>query len=611
GTSNQEGQLPTYNCWSADGDVTAELVFVNYGVPADYETLEKLGIDVKGKIVIAKYGRSWRGIKPKIAQEHGALGCIIYSDPQDDGYGAGDVYPKGAFKNEYGVQRGSIMDMVIYPGDPLTPNIGSTANAKRLDRLSAPNLLKIPVLPISYHDAKPLLEALEGPVAPAAWRGGLPFTYHVGPGKTKVHLKVDFNWNTVPAYNVIAKIKGSTYPDQWVLRGNHHDAWVNGANDPVSGMAAELEEARAIGELLKTGWRPKRTLVYCAWDGEEQGLMGSTEWVEDHAAELQQKVVVYLNSDSNGRGFLGAEGSHALETLVFEAAKDVTDPQTGVSVFDRKRAEEVASAATPKAKQAAMQEKDLHLGAMGSGSDYSSFIQHLGIPALNIGFGGEDPGGEYHSIYDSYDHYSRFKDPGFNYGVALGKVNGRAVLRMADAEQLPFNFAILQKTIAGYVKELSSTTDQLRENTQIENEVINSKAYALAADPTEKEQLPKTKPAVPFLDFSPVQNALAELENASKTLNQYVAKTGTLSEKANAILYRAEQQLLSATGLPRRSWFKHTIYAPGFYTGYGVKTMPGIREAIEQRDWKEAQEQIQIAAGQIKQLAAHLMSILQ
>ncbi len=610
-TSNQEGQLPTYNCWSADGDVTAELVFVNYGVPADYETLEKLGINVKGKIVIAKYGRSWRGIKPKIAQEHGALGCIIYSDPMDDGYGAGDVYPKGAFKNEYGVQRGSIMDMVIYPGDPLTPNIGSTANAKRLDRLSAPNLLKIPVLPISYHDAKPLLEALEGPVAPPDWRGGLPFTYHVGPGKTKVHLKVDFNWNTVPAYNVIAKIKGSTYPDQWVLRGNHHDAWVNGANDPVSGMAAELEEARAIGELLKTGWKPKRTLVYCAWDGEEQGLMGSTEWVEDHAAELQQKCVVYLNSDSNGRGFLGAEGSHALESLVFEAAKDVMDPQTDVSVFDRKRAADVAGAASPKAKQTAMMEKDLHLGAMGSGSDYSSFIQHLGIPALNIGFGGEDPGGEYHSIYDSYDHYSRFKDPGFKYGVALGKVNGRAVLRMADAEQLPFNFATLQKTIAGYVKELVNSTDQLRENTQIENEVINSKAYSLAADPTEKEQLPQPKPAVPFIDFSPVQNALTELESASRTLNQWLAKTGTLSEKANASLYRAEQQLLAGTGLPRRPWFKHTIYAPGFYTGYGVKTMPGIREAIEQRDWKEAQEQIQIAASQIKQLAAHLLTIAQ
>ncbi len=611
GTSNQEGQLPTYNCWSADGDVTAEVVFVNYGVPADYETLKKFGINVKGKIVIAKYGHSWRGIKPKIAQEQGAVGCIIYSDPQDDGYGAGDVYPKGAFKNEYGVQRGSIMDMVIYPGDPLTPNTGSTPNAKRLDRLSAPNLLKIPVLPISYHDAKPLLEALEGPVAPANWRGGLPFTYHIGPGKTKVHLKVDFNWNTVPAYNVIAKIKGSTYPDQWVLRGNHHDAWVNGANDPISGMAAELEEARALGELLKTGWKPKRTIVYCAWDGEEQGLMGSTEWVEDHAEELQQKVVVYLNSDSNGRGFLGAEGSHALESLVFEAAKTVRDPQTGVSVFERRKAEEVATAATPKAQQIAMQEKDLHLGAMGSGSDYSSFIQHLGIPALNIGFGGEDAGGEYHSIYDSYDHYSRFKDPGFNYGVALGQLNGRIVLRMAQDELLPFNFAILHKTITGYVKELISTTDQLRENTLIENEVINSKAYFLAADQTEKKELPTIKPAIPFLDFSSIQNALDELDNASKLLNQRVLMTGGLTEKINAGLYRAEQKLLSINGLPRRAWFKHTIYAPGFYTGYGVKTMPGIREAIEQKDWKEAQEQIQIAATQIKQLAAHLLTITQ
>ena len=611
GTSNQEGQLPTYNCWSADGDVTAEVVFVNYGVPADYETLKKFGINVKGKIVIAKYGHSWRGIKPKIAQEQGAVGCIIYSDPQDDGYGAGDVYPKGAFKNEYGVQRGSIMDMVIYPGDPLTPNTGSTPNAKRLDRFSAPNLLKIPVLPISYHDAKPLLEALEGPVAPANWRGGLPFTYHIGPGKTKVHLKVYFNWNTVPAYNVIAKIKGSTYPDQWVLRGNHHDAWVNGANDPISGMAAELEEARALGELLKTGWKPKRTIVYCAWDGEEQGLMGSTEWVEDHAEELQQKVVVYLNSDSNGRGFLGAEGSHALESLVFEAAKTVRDPQTGVSVFERRKAEEVATAATPKAQQIAMQEKDLHLGAMGSGSDYSSFIQHLGIPALNIGFGGEDAGGEYHSIYDSYDHYSRFKDPGFNYGVALGQLNGRIVLRMAQDELLPFNFAILHKTITGYVKELISTTDQLRENTLIENEVINSKAYFLAADQTEKKELPTIKPAIPFLDFSSIQNALDELDNASKLLNQRVLMTGGLTEKINAGLYRAEQKLLSINGLPRRAWFKHTIYAPGFYTGYGVKTMPGIREAIEQKDWKEAQEQIQIAATQIKQLAAHLLTITQ
>jgi N-acetylated-alpha-linked acidic dipeptidase len=611
-TSNQEDQLPTYNCWSADGDVTAELVFVNYGVPADYETLEKLGITVKGKIVIAKYGRSWRGIKPKIAQEHGAIGCIIYSDPKDDGYGAGDVYPKGAFKNEYGVQRGSILDMVVYPGDPLTPNIGSIGNAKRLDRSEATSLLKIPVLPISYHDAKPLLEAMEGPVVPEDWRGGLPITYHVGPGKTTVHLKVDFNWNTVPAYNVIATLKGSTYPDQWVIRGNHHDAWVNGANDPISGMSSLLEEARSIGAMTKTGWKPMRTLVYCAWDGEEPGLIGSTEWVEDHAAELQQKAVLYINSDGNARGFLNAEGSHALENMMYEVAKDVKDPQTGVSVYERQRANDVVNAKGTKAKQEAMNNKTYHLDAMGSGSDYSSFIQHLGLAALNLGYGGEDDGGEYHSIYDSYDHYTKFKDPGFVYGLALSKTAGRAALRMANAESLPFDFTHLQKTIAGYVKELAATTDQMRESIQTENEIISSNFYQLAADPTKKEKQPAQKPVVPYLDFSPIQNALTEFDNSSKKLALWIEKQdGKLSEKTNILLYQAEQKLLSVKGLPRRPWFKHSIYAPGFYTGYGVKTMPGIREAIEQKNWQEAKEQIDIDAAILKQMADYLAAITQ
>jgi N-acetylated-alpha-linked acidic dipeptidase len=611
-TSNQEDQLPTYNCWSADGDVTAELVFVNYGVPADYEVLEKMGIDVKGKIVIAKYGHSWRGIKPKVAQEHGAIGCIIYSDPNDDGYGAGEVYPKGPFKNEYGVQRGSIMDMVIYPGDPLTPGVGATENAKRLDRLEATNLLKIPVLPISYHDAKPLLESLDGVVAPESWRGGLPFTYHIGPGKTKIHLKVDFDWKLRPAYDVIAKIKGSEYPDQWVIRGNHHDAWVNGANDPISGMAALLEEARSIGELTKSGWKPKRTLVYCAWDGEEPGLIGSTEWVEDHAAELQEKAVVYINSDGNARGFLGVEGSHALEQMVYEVSKDVTDPQTGVTVYERKRAAELAEASSTKAKQEILNEKEYHIEAMGSGSDYSSFLQHLGLPALNIGFGGEDAGGEYHSIYDSYDHYSKFKDPGFVYGVALAKTAGRAALRMADAEVLPFDFSRLQKTIAGYMKELSGSVDQLRETTKVENELIKSNVYQLAQDPTKPEKLPVAKAAVPYLDFHGIQNALDDLDRAGKNLNDWLSKQDNkVSAKTNQSLYRAEQQLLSAQGLPRRGWFKHTIYAPGFYTGYGVKTMPGIREAIEQKNWAEAQEQMNIDAANITSLAKYLQAITQ
>lgn len=612
GTSNQEDQLPTYNAWSADGDVTGELVFVNYGLPQDYEVLESLGISVKGKIVIAKYGRSWRGIKPKVAQEHGAIGCIIYSDPKDDGYYQGDVYPKGAFKNEYGVQRGSIMDMVIYPGDPLTPNIGATEKAKRLDRLEAPNLLKIPVLPISYHDAQPLLQALEGPVAPADWRGALPFTYHIGPGKAKVHLKVDFNWQLKPAYNVIAKMTGSQFPDQWVIRGNHHDAWVNGANDPISGAAALLEEAQSIGELVKTGWKPKRTLVYCAWDAEEPGLLGSTEWVEDHIAELQQKTVVYINSDGNGRGFLGVDGSHALETLVTEISKEVTDPQTRVSVFERKKAVTAVEASNAKAKKEAMAKTSFKVNAMGSGSDYSSFIQHAGIPSLNIGYGGEDDGGEYHSIYDSYDDYSRFKDPGFFYGVALAQTAGRAALRMANAETLPFDFRSLQRTVSDYVKDLLNQTDQLRESTAAENELIRNNGYALANDPTEKKKAPAAKVEVPYLDFSPLLNALTLLEKSTDQLAAVwtkAAATGANTAALNQALYQAEQQLLTTNGLPRRSWYKHTLYAPGFYTGYGVKTIPGVREAIEQRNWKEAQEQIGVVAASLEKLSDYLQKI--
>lgn len=611
-TSGQSDQLPTYNAWSADGDVSGELVYVNFGLPEDYERLDALGISVKGKIAIARYGRSWRGIKPKVAQEHGAIGCLIYSDPKEDGYYQGDVYPQGAFKNEFGVQRGSVMDMVIYPGDPLTPNVGATANAKRIaDHTLAANLLKIPVLPISYHDAQPLLEALEGPVAPDSWRGALPITYHIGPGKTKVHLKLAFDWKIRPAYDVIATIKGAQFPDEWVVRGNHHDAWVNGAGDPISGLAAELDEAKAIGDLVKNGYKPKRTLVYCAWDGEEPGLIGSTEWAEDHAAELQQKTVAYINSDENGRGFLGAGGSHALETLMTEVAKDVTDPQTKVSLFARNQAHEVISATSTKAKKEALGSKEMKLSALGSGSDFSSFLQHLGIPSLNLGFGGEDAGGEYHSIYDSFDDYRRFKDPDFAYGVALAQTAGRAALRLADADVLPFDFGSLQKTIAVYITELMTMTDQMRESTAVENQIIKSDDYKLAIDPTKPETAPKAKQDVPFLDFSNLQNAVTALEKSSGKLNEAwnratINTNPTNLEALNKALYQAEQQLLNPNGLPRRAWYKHTIYAPGFYTGYGVKTMPGIREAIEQRNWKEAQEQMNIDASVINNFAAYL-----
>jgi N-acetylated-alpha-linked acidic dipeptidase len=609
GTSNQQGQLPTYNAWSADGDVTGKLVFANYGLPEDYDKLADMGIDVKGKIVITKYGKSWRGIKPKVAYEHGAIGCIIYSDPADDGYTQGDVYPKGAFKNEYGVQRGSVMDMVLYPGDPLTPNVGATANAKRLDRKDATTILKIPVLPISYHDAKPLLAALDGPVAPADWRGALPITYHVGPGKATVHMKLAFNWDMVPAYDVVAMIKGSEFPDEWVIRGNHHDAWVNGADDPLSGQSALVEEAKGLGDLLKTGWKPKRTIVYCAWDGEEPGLIGSTEFAEDHDKELQKKAVVYINSDDISKGFYNASGSHALEGFMDEIGQSVIDPETGVTVNERKKAQQISRAATVKAKKEIMDRKTPdHIGALGSGSDYSSFLQHLGIPTLNIGYGGEGSGGEYHSIFDSYDDFRRFKDPGFLYCQALSKTVGHTVLRMADADVLPFDFRTLASTIDRYAKELVEMTNTMRETTLLDNQLVKAGTFKLAADPAKHILPPTAKAEVPKIDFSTLTESIELLKKSSDNLASAWAKASksTGDHKAlNEHLYHAEQQLLSS-GLPRREWYKHTIYAPGFYTGYGVKTLPGIREAIEQRNWDEAQKQIAVVTQAITSLSNYL-----
>jgi N-acetylated-alpha-linked acidic dipeptidase len=610
GTSGQKSeQLPSYNAYSADGDVTAELVFVNRGIPADYEELERMGISVKGKIVIAKYGGSWRGIKPKVAAEHGAIGCLIYSDPKDDGYVEGDVYPKGPFRPEQGVQRGSVMDMPIYPGDPTTPGYGSTKDAKRLDRKDAINIMKIPVLPISYQDALPLLASLEGPVVPDSWKGGLPITYHAGPSKAKARLALQFNWDIKPLYNVIAKMKGEQYPDEWVIRGNHHDGWVNGAADPVSGLVAEMEEARVIAELAKKGMKPKRTIVFCAWDGEEPALLGSTEWVEDHAEELQKKTVAYLNSDGNSRGFVGFSGSHALEQFFNEIATDVIDPQTGVTVSDRRYARALAEA-DRGAKSKLIGNKYMKIGALGAGSDYSPFFQHLGIPSANIGYGGEGNGGEYHSIYDSYDHFTRFKDPGFKYGSALAKTTGRAMMRLANADVLPFEYNLLVNTIGEYMAELKSMIDQMRVDTDIENKLIKDKIYDLAKDPTLGFATPKAKETVPFLDFSKIDNALVNVKASAEAL-----KSGLLSAEKldpsklatlNKILFQSEQQLLFSKGLPRRPWYKHMIYAPGFYTGYGVKTIPAVREGIEERNWKEAQDYIEIVASTLLQFSGYL-----
>ena len=579
--STDQNQLPTYNAYSGEGDVTASLVYVNYGIPADYDALEKMGVNVKGKIVIARYGVSWRGIKPKVAYEHGAIGCLIYSDPKEDGYYQGDVYPTGSYRNEDGVQRGSVMDMPIHPGDPLTPGIGSTKDAKRLSREEAKTLLKIPVMPISYSDALPLLKQLRGAVVPENWRGALPVTYHVGGNEdVKVHLKLSFNWTQATTYNVIARIAGSTYPDEWIIRGNHHDAWVNGADDPVSGMVSVLEEARSFGELLKQGWRPKRTMIFCAWDGEEQGLLGSTEWVEDHAVELTQKAVAYINTDATGKGTLGIGGSHTLEHFMNDVARSVTDPKGKGSAWDAQKAAREKAATTDEAKRELRERGDLRISALGSGSDYTAFIDHLGIASLNLGFGGESGGGIYHSIYDSFAWYKKFSDGDFTHTRALAQVAGTAMLRLADAEVLPFEFTNLAETISGYADDVA-------------------KLLTASKSPTK-------------IDLQPLQNAVGKLRGSANNYDRALRLALTNGKKIsdvktlNRLLYQSERKLLSEVGLPRRDWFKHQIYAPGFYTGYGVKTLPGVREALEQKYWDEANAQTIIISKTLETMAAQI-----
>ncbi|HMM68632.1 MAG TPA: transferrin receptor-like dimerization domain-containing protein [Dokdonella sp.] len=621
-STKTEGGLPPYNIYGADGDVTAELVYVNYGMPDDYKELARHGVEVKGRIVIARYGAGWRGLKPKLAYEHGAVGCLIYSDPRDDGYFAGDAWPKGGYRPADAVQRGSVLDMIVYPGDPLTPGVGSTANAKRLALKDAKTILKIPVMPISHADAQPLLAALGGQVVPKAWRGALPMTYHIGPGPAKVHLKIESEWKRKTLYDVIATMRGAQLPDQWILRGNHHDGWVFGAWDPLSGNVAMLAEAKAIGALAKQGWKPARTLVYASWDGEEAGLLGSTEWVEAHADELRRKAVMYVNSDSNSRGFLSAEGSHSLQHLVNQVAADVRDPQTGVSVQQRLRAslqvngfESDASAEDKRVARLAADGGDLPIGGLGSGSDYSAFLQHLGIASLNVGFGGEDQqDGVYHSIYDSFDHYERFGDPGFAYGVALAQTAGRIVLRAANADVLPLRFGDFADTVARYVDEVHKLADSERERSIALGKLHDNDAFRLAADPTRTSLPPPREDEVPYIDFAPLDNALVRLQRSAKAYDAAYASVAARGlelpaeqrKAVNALLQGMEQSLLDAKGLPGRPWFQHFIYAPGMTTGYGVKTLPAVRESIEDRRWDEATRGVVRTAGVLDAYSARI-----
>lgn len=605
-TSNTDNLLPPYNAFSIGGEVEAELVFVNYGTPADYELLERYGISVAGKIAISKYGGSWRGIKPKLAGEMGAVGTLIYSDPADDGYGPGDVYPDGPYKNDSGVQRGSVMDMPTYPGDVLTPGVGATGDVNRLSRMDAPTITKIPVLPISYRDALPLLEAMGGAVVPEEWRGGLPITYHLGPGPARVRLKLEFDWKMVTAYNVIARMEGTDAPDQWVIRGNHHDGWNHGAADPLSGIVAMLAEAKAVSRLAQSGYPPKRTIIYAAWDAEEPGLIGSTEWAEHHAEELREHAVAYLNTDGNGRGFVNVGGSHVLERFFNEVMEDVEDPQTGVSVQERRRANLRINGSSEKIRSEAKSRSDLRISPLGSGSDYTPFLQHLGIASANMGFGGHSGGGSYHTMYDTYEHYTKWIDPGLVYGRTLAQFAGRATLRLANASRLPFDFQGFTDNVAGYIDEIETLAEDMREKTATDNQDIREGVYGIVLDPTKSFGPPLAKPDVPHFNFAPLKNALGGLEDSAAAYQTLATSGATASARDNYLLYTSERELIREEGLTGRPWYKHHIYAPGFYTGYGVKTIPGVREAIEQRQYDQVAGQIEIAAEVLRNLALRL-----
>jgi N-acetylated-alpha-linked acidic dipeptidase len=611
-TSNQTGaQLPTYNAYSADGDATAELVYVNYGTREDYEQLDRLGISVKGAIVIARYGAGWRGIKPKVAAEHGAIGCIIYSDPRGDGYFQGDEYPTGGWRPREGVQRGSVMD-TDYPGDPLTPGVGAVPGAKRLALKDAKTITKIPVLPISYGDALPLLSALRGQVAPEGWRGGLPITYHVGPGPARVHLKITSDWATKPLYDVIATLPGSA-PDQWVIRGNHHDAWVNGADDPIAGMAPELEEARVLGELHKQGWTPKRTIIYCAWDGEEPGLLGSVEWVETHLDELKKHATIYVNSDGNERGFLEVGGTQDLQTVASSVARDIKDPEKKISTVERARLRRIHQAKNAEDRDRIRKHADLLVQALGDGSDYTSFQDYAGIPSLDIGFGGEEEGDQYHSIYDDFYWYTHFEDTDFSYGRALAETAGSIMLRMADADLLPYDYAAQYEAIAKYESDLEKLLKDKQEEITERNLELQEGVFSATADPDKTSVPPPVETVPPFMNFAPLKNALELMKRSSERYQKAFARFQAAAPDAvgqsslnqvNGDLLAISRLFLNEKGLPERPWFKNQIYAPGAYTGYEARPIAAVREYMDQKKWQEADAQIPMVAQVIENIAA-------
>jgi len=583
-SSSSKKIVPLYNGYSATGDVTAPLLYVNYGLPNDYEALKKDGVDVKGKIAIARYGNSFRGVKAKVAEENGALGLIIYSDPADDGYMQGDVYPKGPWRPDSSAQRGSVEYLFIYPGDPLTPGVPAVAGTPRIRKEEALNLPHIPVQPISYGDARHLLEPLRGPLRPKGFQGGLPFPYHVGgTNDVRVRLKTDIEFVTKTIWDVISRIDGTVQKDRWVVLGNHRDAWVFGAVDPNSGTTAMIELGRGFGQLLKSGWKPRRSIVLCSWDAEEEGLIGSTEWAEEKASELQEKAVAYLNVDVavSGSNF-SASSVPSIWKLIRSAAQDVRDPKTSKSVYEAWRDRLRENAPESELYDANGNEKAQpppRIGALGSGSDYTPFLQHLGVPSLDMGFGGDY--GVYHSAYDSFYWMSHFGDPTFQYHVAAAQIWGTIAMRLADAEGLPLDYT----DYAAQLREFVNETKRMAVRRKL-GDMFDSKSLLGAID-----------------DFADGGGKIdkrrrEDILSAEKFLltggNNAPGSVARL-QRINDALIRAERALTDDRGLRGRSWFKHQIYAPGFYTGYAALPLPDLRQAIEDgraSDAKEAADRI-------------------
>jgi len=581
--ADKPGILPAYNAYSPSGDVTGDIVYVNFGVPGDYETLAKLGIDVKGKIVLARYGGSWRGIKPKVAAEHGAIACLIYSDPHEDGYFQGDVYPDGPFRGWGMIQRGSVMDMPRYPGDPSTPDRPSKPGVERIPMDQIKTFSPIPVQPLSYRDGVEILKRLGGPVAPEAWRGALPITYHLGPGPAKIHMRVRMDYAQRRLINVIGRIAGREAPDEWVIVGSHRDAWTFGASDSVSGHVSMMSVARAFGEMMKAGWRPRRTLLFVSWDGEEQGLLGSTEWVEDYANELRARTAVYVNRDA-GAGGINFSGSavHSLTPFVHELAQSIRPAGESKNLYDAWLARARADAPKQEGKTPAEIVKEPPVGALGSGSDYTAFLDHVGIASLDMGLSAKGGDGTYHSTYDNPTWFKKYIDPGFKHSVLAAQVTGTALLRLADAEVLPFDYEAYGKQILEYIQE------------------IEEQATKASAD------------GAKTIDFGELRASAEAFASAGAQLRQKVDETLAAAPSdarlagirdINRRLMMAERDLIEPSGLPDRPWYRHVIYAPGLYTGYGVKTIPGVREAVDAGNYPRAAEQAKSVVRALRRAA--------